>query len=98
MITVNHIKIFPVSKSDLHLCTSETCLSPVPPTDLLLTVPRQGSVVCSFFPNCRQTFVRFVYDSLVRIYSEKAVLLALSLCYFTLVVKYVMPSLISMSV
>ena len=51
-----------------------------------------------FFSNSLQTFVRFVYDSLVTIYSENAVLLALSLCCFIHAVKYMMPSLISMSV
>ena len=44
-----------------------------------------------FFSNCLQTCVRFVYDSLVTIYSENAVLLALSLCCFIHAVKYMMP-------
>ena len=45
--------------------------------------------MCSFFSNCLQTFVRFVLDSLVTIYSEKAVLLALSLWCFIHAVKYI---------
>ena len=69
------------------------------PTHLLITnQSKAGYLLCVLFFSNFQTLVRFVKDSLVTIYSEKVVLLALFLCCFIHTVKYMMPSLISVSV
>ena len=54
--------------------------------------------MCSFFLIVLKLLFALFRICLGTIYSENAVLLALSLCCFIHAVKYMMPSLISMSV